>query len=346
MKQRTGGYSSRCPRLPLASILVGVVVAGALALSGLPARAADPRFEAAEEEARQAQVELDALLQRIEAFNAQREDVTSRLAVLQQQAAAQGEQAAQAGSAASDLVRELYIHGGADPSIMVLTSDSPGQAAEQARLLAALANGSLLDFEGAAATHLRTQATAEQLAFETGQLQVRLASLEAGRAEAERLVREKTAAVEQVRQIIEREGGLAPAPVIGGIACPVGQPRSYSDTWGSARSGGRSHKGTDIIAPHGIAIYAYENGVINRMSNNSLGGITLYLSGDSGNRYYYAHLSGYVDGLSPGTRVEAGQPIARNGETGNAPIPHLHFEVMPGGGGSVNPYPYVREACG
>lgn len=139
----------------------------------------------------------------------------------------------------------------------------------------------------------------------------------------------------------------APAPAGGGVSCPVGQPRNYSDTWGAARSGGRTHKGTDILAPHGTPIYAYESGTISRASSNSLGGISLYLQGDSGTLYYYTHLSGYVGGIAAGVHVSSGQHIASNGDTGNARgIPHLHFEVMPGGGGNVNPYPYVVRACG
>ena len=102
------------------------------------------------------------------------------------------------------------------------------------------------------------------------------------------------------------------------------------------------------MAPRGTPIYAYEAGTISRMSNNRLGGITLYLRGASGNVYYYAHLDGYVSGLSTGQRVSAGQQVGYNGDTGNArgTPPHLHIEVRPGGGSNINPYPLMRQACG
>ncbi|MDQ3451191.1 MAG: M23 family metallopeptidase, partial [Actinomycetota bacterium] len=133
----------------------------------------------------------------------------------------------------------------------------------------------------------------------------------------------------------------------GGIACPVGQPRTYSDTWGAPRSGGRSHMGTDILAPYGTPSYAYEDGVISRMDSSSLGGISLCLQGASGASYYYTHLSAYAGGVSLGKAVTEGEHIADVGGSGNAAgISHLHFEVMPGGGANVNPYPYVARACG
>ncbi|CAN5763338.1 hypothetical protein BH23ACT10_BH23ACT10_33470 [soil metagenome] len=141
--------------------------------------------------------------------------------------------------------------------------------------------------------------------------------------------------------------GGGSAPVSGGIACPVGNPRSFSDTYGAPRSGGRSHLGVDILAPIGTPSYAYENGTVTRMNGNSLGGISLYLRGNSGNVYYYTHLSGYKAGVSVGQKVSAGQHIAYVGDTGNAAgIPHLHWEVQPGGSGNVNPYPYAKRGCG
>jgi hypothetical protein len=50
--------------------------------------------------------------------------------------------------------------------------------------------------------------------------------------------------------------------------------------------------------------------------------------------------------LKDGARVEAGQPIAYNGNSGDADHAghHLHFEVHPNGGAAVSPFPYLRKA--
>ncbi|HZB24085.1 MAG TPA: M23 family metallopeptidase, partial [Gaiellaceae bacterium] len=51
-------------------------------------------------------------------------------------------------------------------------------------------------------------------------------------------------------------------------------------------------------------------------------------------------------GLKDGARVQAGQPIAYNGNSGDADQAgyHLHFEVHPGGGGAVSPFTHLRRA--
>lgn len=123
--------------------------------------------------------------------------------------------------------------------------------------------------------------------------------------------------------------------------CPVAGPTAFSDTWGAPRSGGRRHKGVDMMAAHGTPLVAPVAGSV-RHTQNRLGGLAYYLTGDDGNQYYGAHLSRF--GASG--RVGAGAVIGYVGDTGNARgIDHLHFEIKAGGTKTVNPTPTVREYC-
>lgn len=145
-------------------------------------------------------------------------------------------------------------------------------------------------------------------------------------------------------------GSSAPSPPpvpSGSGACPVAGAVSFSDSWGAPRSGGRAHKGVDMIAARGTPIVAIFSGRIQRFSNSSLGGKSIYFVSDAGDMYYYAHLDDFAD-VGVGQNVAAGTVIGYNGSTGNAPsyLPHLHFEYHPGGGGAVNPYPLVKGLCG
>ncbi len=135
---------------------------------------------------------------------------------------------------------------------------------------------------------------------------------------------------------------------IHGFTFPVGDPHTFSPGFGAPRMMGTPyahwHEGTDILAPMGTELYATERGLITRMGTGGLGGITLWLKGESGTYYYYAHLTTYAEGIADGVIVEAGQVVGFVGDTGNARggPPHLHFEIHPDGGAAVDPYPLLK----
>ncbi len=182
-------------------------------------------------------------------------------------------------------------------------------------------------------------------------------------AAAEEAAKALAAAVEPEReQTLSADGGAPQSPqspppppsppppvsqtslqTASGWVCPLAGPFSYVDDYGAPRHYGGWHKGNDLIAPTGTPVLATENGRLEHRFNR-IGGLSAYIYADSGNYYYNTHLSAYEnEGVG---WVPAGTVIGYVGETGNAPIPHLHFEYHKGGRGNyINPYPVVRDAC-
>lgn len=125
--------------------------------------------------------------------------------------------------------------------------------------------------------------------------------------------------------------------------------KNLEDTFDDGRDGGRTHRALDILAPRGTPVLAADSGRILRISENRLGGNTVYTT-DPEERivYYYAHLDAYQPGLVQGMTIARGDTLGFVGTTGNAPkdTPHLHFQVMrmPADGKywdgeAINPYP-------
>lgn len=122
--------------------------------------------------------------------------------------------------------------------------------------------------------------------------------------------------------------------------------KQLSDTWGAARSQGRSHEGIDIMAEKGTKVYSSTDGIIASLKGNNLGGTVIWMIGPAGSWHYYAHLSKHKRGLNEGDYIRKGDLIGYVGNSGNArhTAPHLHYGIYLNGKGrgATNPYPYLR----
>ena len=139
--------------------------------------------------------------------------------------------------------------------------------------------------------------------------------------------------------------GVAVVPTSAGYVFPVagGTSNDFSDDYGNPRADTGWHQGNDIFGSAGTPLVAVADGTLSKVGVNRLGGNRLWLTDDRGTAYYYAHLSAFSLAATEGARVRAGDVIGFMGNTGNAisTPPHLHFEMHPGNGDSVNPYPYL-----
>ncbi len=166
---------------------------------------------------------------------------------------------------------------------------------------------------------------------------------------AEGVAVELDAAVDQAT--IELEAFKAGSEIyVDGVVFPIAGPYSVPliNSFGYPRMPGtpdaHAHEGIDIFAPRGTPLVATERGVVGRVGVGRLGGLKLWLRGESGADWYYAHLDGFAPGLYNGQIVEAGELLGYVGNTGNAvgTPPHLHLEIHPNGGAAVNPYPLLK----
>lgn len=176
-------------------------------------------------------------------------------------------------------------------------------------------------------------------AAEVRQELVRLQKLEAERKAREAARRRQAAAAARVRSASRTSFAAT-----GDWMCPVQGARAFTDDWGDPRGGGRRrHQGTDILAARGTPVVAPVSGTV-RPASSANGGLSFYLNGSDGIEYFGAHLDSYSGRRGA---VRQGDVIGTVGTSGNARggPPHLHFEMHPGGGAPVNPYPTVRRYC-
>ena len=128
-----------------------------------------------------------------------------------------------------------------------------------------------------------------------------------------------------------------PVPVAGVAA------RQVADTFGAPRGRDRTHAGIDIFARRGTEVRSATPGIVTDVREGGLGGRQVWVLGPARERYYYAHLEDWRDGLSAGEVVDTGTVLGYVGDTGNAKgtPPHLHWGIY-GEGGAYDPLPLLQ----
>ena len=128
-----------------------------------------------------------------------------------------------------------------------------------------------------------------------------------------------------------------PVPVEGVTA------RQVADTFGAPRGNDRRHAGVDIFARRGTAVRSATPGIVMDVREGGLGGRQVWVLGPAQERYYYAHLDDWREGIARGDVVDATTVLGYVGDTGNAKgtPPHLHWGIY-GSDGAYDPLPLLR----
>ena len=120
-----------------------------------------------------------------------------------------------------------------------------------------------------------------------------------------------------------------------GLICPINSGKyRISSYYGD----GRNHKGIDLCANRGTAIFAAGGGTVTYAGYDSDFGYNVIIKHSNGISTRYAHANSL--NVKKGQVVAQGDMIAAVGSTGWSTGNHLHFEVIVNGV-RVNPAPYI-----
>jgi murein DD-endopeptidase MepM/ murein hydrolase activator NlpD len=124
-------------------------------------------------------------------------------------------------------------------------------------------------------------------------------------------------------------------PVRGGTR--IGGP------FGAFRADSGFHEGNDLFASFGTPVVAVADGTVENVGSLKISGNRLWVYADTGDQFFYAHLSAFSPEAVDHRHVRAGTVLGYVGNTGDAEPtpPHVHFEIHPDGGKAVAPTPVL-----
>ena len=125
---------------------------------------------------------------------------------------------------------------------------------------------------------------------------------------------------------------------------PVGGRTTIAGPFNSFRADTGKHQGNDLFADFGTPVVAVADGTLANVGSLPVSGNRLWVYADSGDEFFYAHLSAFSPAAVNDRHVEAGTILGYVGNTGDAEPtpPHLHFEIHPNGGDAVDPENYLK----
>ena len=354
------------------ALIIAILIVG----SAAPAEAEVTRAELREarDEVNQLSAALESELADLDAIIAEQDNTQGRIAAIEEAIADREREIAFSALAAREQARAMYVSAGSTALQAVVSPEGITRLGTKNAYLDAVVDVDkdavnqlvFLQQDFAALQSELTillgnqQELAEQVEAITAELMVELDEVnseyqalysqwqreeaERQRRRAEQLARDRAAAAAAAAASGNYSSSAFVDP--SGRTCPVDGANTFRDSWLEPRGyRGGVHHGTDLIAAAGTRLVAIESGYVYSMSWHWAGGNGLYIRGNSGDIYYYAHMQGYASGLSTGDRVGVGQLVGFVGSTGVSSIPHLHLGYQPGGGALVNPYQLMVKLC-
>jgi len=338
----------RCVRL--------IVIAGVLPLLlllALPFPAAAATLEEKQEEANRVRQQIEAmkaesqrLAQEYSVALTEYEAIRSEVEANREQLEKAQNDYKRARTILHDRLRSIYKSGDVSSVELLLESTSLDDFLTRYDFFSYIGNRDFQLFDEV--KRLREEISERQRSLEEQEARQRqvLGSVNAKRQAMEASLDQQQAYLDSVnKEILELlaltgGGGTPIMTPIGSFIFPVRGPHTFTNDWHAPRTG-HLHQGCDVFATAGTPCVACVTGTVNHGEGKNAG-LYVRLVGDDGNVYYYMHLQRFA---ATG-HVTAGTVIGYVGDTGNAVggPPHLHFEVHPGGGAAINPYPILLAA--